>query len=771
MFGWETVHRGIQLATNNGKAMIHKDSCSRREQRSVPAKPGFRTILACVSGLALGAIGLPATAQTPGPRDSSGTALEEIVVTAQKRAERLQDVPASVAVLSGDVLLNQNADKLEDYVARLPGLSMDARGLGQQQLAIRGISTGPQYAPTVATYIDEAPVGASNGDGAGGLITPDIDSIDLARMEVLRGPQGTLYGSSNIGGLVKYVTVAPDPHSFDAVVSADGETLSHGGSGHALKGRVNLPLVPDVAALLVSGYDRDDPGFISDDGRGARNVDETRSRGMRIAFLATPLEGLSIKAAAIGQNRSADGFSAVDADPLTRRPLHGDYRQRRAPGSEYYQTEVRLYYLTVNYDLGWSQFTETTSYNTVKTSSSQDYTLDFAGVFGAPYDAPDLGFAAAYGITQNKLTEEARLSGTIASLEWVLGAYYTHENSDTLVTIPTLNAITGAPISLPSLLDADTRGHYLGTAGFGQLTYHVTPKFGVTVGGRYAHDQLHDTALESGFLVGPQSVTPSSSSDDVGTFTVAPSYRLTDNLTAYARVASGYRPGGANGGYAPAPTYGPDHVINYEAGFKADFLNHHLSFDIDGFHINWTGVQLQLRTDQGLEYTADAGKAGSSGFEGNIAYVPVEGLTLRASGTYIDSQLQRDIVSGSNYGLKGDALPYSPPWKVALSGDYTRPITGDWEAFVGASFFYTGQVSAEFATDPTAQRIHFPSYDTVDMRLGVARRNWTMSLVAKNLFDAIGYNGQTPLTLNAAGPTALSIIQPRALIFSVTYRH
>jgi outer membrane receptor protein involved in Fe transport len=533
-----------------------------------------------------------------------------------------------------------------------------------------------------------------------------------------------------------------------------------------------MPLVSDKVALLVSGYDRLDPGFISDSGRGAREVDETRSRGARIAVLATPLEGLSIKAAAIGQNRSADGFSAVDSDPQTLQPLYGAYQQRRVPGSEYYKTEVRLYYLTVGYDFGWSQFTETTSYNTVKTDSSQDYTQQFGGgVFGPPYDATDLGFAAAYGITQNKLTEEARLSGTMTSLDWVAGAYYTHENSDTIVTVPTLNALTGAPILLPSLLDADTQGHYLGTAGFVQLTYHVTSRLSLTVGGRYAHDELHDTALSSGFLVGPPSITPSSSSDNVGTYTAAPSYKLTDNLTAYARVATGFRPGGANGGYAPAPTYGPDHVTNYEAGLKGDFLNHRLSFDVDGFHVKWTGVQLQLRTSEGLGFTADAGQASSDGVEGNIAYVPVSGLTVRASATYIEAKLQRDLGSASSIGLKGDALPYSPPWKVALSGDYTRPITGDWAAFVGASFFYTGQVSAEFATDPTVPRIHFPSYDTTDARLGATYRNWTVSLIGKNLFDARGFNGQTPLTLSAAGVTALSIIQPRALVLCATYNY
>jgi iron complex outermembrane recepter protein len=698
--------------------------------------------------------------------------LQEVVVTAEKRPQRLEDVPASLIVLNGDQLLSQGADTLEDYVARVPGLSMNSMTLGQQQLSIRGLSTGPQYAPTVAVYMDDAPVGASNGDGAGGLITPDIDSIDLARIEVLRGPQGTLYGSSNIGGLVRYVTVAPDPKQVDAVVELDGDTLSHGGSGYDYKARVNIPVIPDRVALLVSGYDRLDPGFISDAALGRQDVNEDRTRGWRIALLATPIDGLSINGAALGQDQDANGFPEVDVNPLTLQPLYGDYQQRRARGAEYYRTGYRLYYVTIDYDLGWSKFTETTSYNMVTTDSSQDYTGDFAPLFDSLFNVPDLGYAAAYNIAQNRLTEEARLSGTIVGrLDWMIGGYYDHENSNTIVTAPTFNSITGAPINLGTLLDAITLGHYLARAGFGQLTYHVTPRLSLTLGGRYEGEGQNDLASTSGLLVGPQTVIPSSEDDNATTYTVSPSYKLTRDLMAYARVATGFRPGGANGGYAPQPTYGPDHVVDYEAGFKGHFPDRRLTFGIDGFYVDWTGVQLQLMTSTGLEYTADAGKASSDGFEGNITYAPLQELTLEASATYIDAHLDRDIVSGSSYGLKGDPLPYSPPWKVALSGDYAKPIGSGWVTFLGASFFYTGQVAAQFAISAAAPRIELPSYTTVDARWGVMRDHWTVALIGKNLFDERGFNGVTPLTLNPTGATALTMIQPRALILSVTYNY
>lgn len=697
--------------------------------------------------------------------------LTEVVVTAQKRQERLVDVPASVMVLGGDALRAQKADRLEDYVARIPGLVLDSRVVGQQRLTIRGVSTGAQYASTVAVYIDDAPVGASNGDGAGGLITPEIDSIDLARIEVLRGPQGALYGASNIGGLVKYVTVAPDTTKFGVAASLDGVSLAHGGSGGAVKARINAPLITDKLALLVSGYSRKDPGFIDDAARGASDVDEADARGGRIALLATPIDGLSIKAAAIVQERSGDGFAQVDADPTTLKPLYGDYQQRRVEGLERFKNTVRLYYLSGGYDLGWAQLSATASYNTVSNKSSQDSTAGFGVALAPMLGVSNLGLGSAYDIDQDKLTGEARLSGKVGSrIEWLGGVYYTLENSDTLVNLPTFNAVTGAPIVLPAILDGAIDARFRETAGFGQFTFHASDRFDIAIGARYAKNHQASTTSLSGLLAGGSSVTLADARDSSWTYSVAPKYELTSHLNIYARLATGYRPGGANGGFAPKPTYGPDKVTNYEIGLKGAYPATGLSFEIAAFRVDWRDVQLKLLNPQNLGYTENAGKASSQGVEGNIAYSPRQGLTLTASAAYVDAQLERDIPAGT-YGLKGDALPYSPRLKLSLSADYEKPIATDWTGFVGGGLYYTDKVTGEFTQSASALRVKLPSYATADARVGVNHDQWSLALVAKNMFDKRAYNGVTALTLSPTGATALSIIQPRTLSLSVRYNY
>lgn len=706
-----------------------------------------------------------ATPAQPAAATAGDDANIEIVVTAQKTEQRLKDVPSSVAVLGGDALRAQSADRLEDYAARVPGLVLNARGAGQQQITIRGLSTGTQGGPTVAVYIDDAPVGASNQDGGGGQLTPDIDSIDLQRVEVLRGPQGTLYGASNIGGLLKYVTVAPNTNDIRGAVALDGSTVAHGELGYAARGLINLPSINNKVALLVSGYYRRDPGFVDDAGRGEKNLDATKRLGGRVALKLTPTDTLSITAAAIAQNSKAEGFTQVDADPATLVPLYGKYQQRRAEGSEYYNNHVRLFYVTLENDFGWAKLNATSSFNRVSNRSAADYTAAFGPVFD--FGVPNLGYAAANNIKQNKFTQEVRLSGDIHdSVKWLAGVFYTRENSRTIVNVPTFDATTGVPVAIPSLLDSDIEGHYREIAGFGQLDFRFGQRFNVTVGGRYAHNKERNITTSSGALVGPETVTPLSSSDNVATFTVSPQFKLSDELTLYARVASGYRPGGANGAFAPNVTYGPDRVINYEAGLKGGFPASRLSFEVAAFYVNWTDIQLPLLTDLGLSYIGNVGKAISQGFEANASYTPVRGLTFSGSAAYTDAHLNRDIPSGS-YGVKGDRLPYSPRWKASSNVDYTADVGGGWSGFIGGGVFYTGSERAEFQGDAATPRIRLPDFITADARLGVARDKLSVSLIGKNIFDKRAYNGVRSLTLDPTGPAAFSLIQARTVLLAL----
>lgn len=709
-------------------------------------------------------------AAPPGVEDPS----TDIVVTAQKRSERLQDVPVSIAVLSGASLQEQGAATLADYVARVPGLSLNARGLGQNQLTIRGLTTGAGYATTVATYIDEAPVGASNGDGAGGLVTPEIDSIDLERIEVLRGPQGTLYGASNIGGLLKYVTVAPDLSSPKVAAVLEGSSVAHGDEGYAVRGLASMPIVTDKVALLASGYVRRDPGVVDDSALNRRNLDWIRTTGWRAALAARPSEQLSINLSAIGTNKSADGFSQVDADAVTLEPLHGDFTQRRGRGSEYQRTRIRLYSGTIAYDMDWAELSSTTSYNTVYSRSSEDATALFNPYFPDGFGNPNPGYAGAYRIDQNKFTEEVRLAGKVGSaLDWLVGGYYTSERSDTHTRFLTFDAVTGAPFDIDTLLlDSTITGRYREIAGFAQGTYHLTPEFDITAGLRYADNRQTQVNVSDGLFAGGPSTSTLRATGSATTFTVSPAYKISPDVTLYARVATGYRPGGANSGEAPVLTYGPDRVTNYETGVKGALADGRLSFDIDVFYVDWTNIQLKVvDSSTGLSFTNNVGKASSRGVEANVNYRAISDLTLGVSGTYVDARLDRDIPAGGVYGLKGDVLPYSPKWKVAATADYKRELGEDLNAFAGAGLYYTSAVSSEFRDSATAVRTRLPGYVTIDGRVGVSKGSFSVLLVAKNIFDKIGYNGVGQLTSDDAGPVKLNFIQPRTISLALRFNY
>jgi iron complex outermembrane receptor protein len=728
----------------------------------------LRALLSGGAACAALAIGFSAHAQTPTPEpDASGT-LDEIVVTAQKRTEFAKDVPISIAVLGGESLQRQGANRLEDYVARVPGLTLNAPTVGQQQLTIRGLSTGPQGAPTVAVYIDDAPFGASNGSGAGGLVTPDIDAIDLQRIEVLRGPQGTLYGASNIGGLLKYVTVAPNTKRLEGQVAGEVNTVSHGGQGYALRGRINVPVVEDKFAVLVSAYTREDAGFIDDAGRGLKDVNETTVSGGRLAAVWTPTPALTIKAEAVLQDRHADGFGQVDVDPTTMKPLYGAHEQRRAIGSEFYDLETRQYILTGAYDFGWAQLTAVTSYGTLHHKGGVDNSAGYGPLIFDIYGVPDVGISAIDDITDKKFSQEIRLSGDLGErLSWTGGLYYTRETASTLVTLPTFNVNDGSPVPVPDLLHSLILSRYKELAAFGEVTFHATDRLDLIAGVRLVKNEQEDILTYSGDLVGPEVSIRAPSDDKPKTFSISPRFKVNDNLMLYARVASGYRPGGANGGYAPNPAFGPDTVVNYEAGVKFSAPANRVSLDLAVYRVDWKDIQLQLRDDIGFSYLANAGKARSQGVEAAATWSPVSGLTLAASGAYTDAELTEDIPSGQ-YGLSGSPLPYSPKWKGVLSADYDFDIAADWRGFVGASYLFTGKQQGIFTPDASIERIRLEAAGTVDLRIGVRNDRWRLEAYARNVGDVQRYNGANPLTLDPLGATAANLIQPRTLGVSLT---
>jgi iron complex outermembrane recepter protein len=715
--------------------------------------------------------GTSSTAKTQTAANSAKPAqLSTVVVTANKRTERLQDVPMAVSVMSNTQLERENAVSFADYASQIPGLSTISNGDGWTQLVLRGITSGSmQPNATVGTYIDDTPYGSSTIYAAGSMLTPDIDPSDLERIEVLRGPQGTLYGSNTLGGLVKFVTTPPDTTQATARVGFDTSSVAGGGTGYGAHATVNLPLIANTLGLRVNVYDRDDPGYIDNIKTGQTNVNEAKVSGARAQLLWTPNDKVSVRFAALAQNLHSDGLAntGIDINPSTLQPLYGWQDQSRAAGTGMFKVKYRLYDLSVNADFGWAKLISTTSYGTQRFSEDPDITDTYGPVLNPIFGLTDGGYSEYQTINLNKATQELRLQSPADQMwEWRVGMFYTHERTVDVQDIESFDANTGAPIALPTLgLVSVGPATFSEWAGYGDLTWHATSKLSIQIGARYSSDSTHYLETGSGLLLGTLN-NNGSSIDHPVTYLFNPSYKFTDDFMAYVRVASGYRPGGPNMGVPPglgAPlTFDPDKLVSYEAGFKALTLDHRMSFDIDGFYIDWSKVQLTT-TEDGISFLGNGGKATSSGAEASWRYTPLAGLTLWANASYTNAQLAANTPTGSIYGLKGDPLPYVPKWSGNIGADYDFPISGDWSGFLGGDVSYFDTRYADFNTVP-GPRIRLPSYDNVDLHIGANYQDWTFELYVKNLANKREITSVSPESIMPlASPYSAAYQTPRTI--------
>jgi iron complex outermembrane receptor protein len=699
-------------------------------------------------------------------------ALATIVVTAEKREEPLKDVPMSVTALSGDSLDKLQARDFTDYAALVPGLSITSSQPGLTRLTLRGQNSGG-VGSTVAVYLDESPFGSSNALLNGSIITGDFDTWDLQRIEVLRGPQGTLYGANSEGGLLKFVSTAPVLGKFSGQAEVNGESVSDGGNGGAVRAVVNLP-IGDKLALRVSGYDQDVAGYIDDAALGKKDLNDGHKEGGRAALLYAPTDDLSIHLTATSQQTKYNGTNSVDIDPATLQPLHGDLTQQRTLG-EASEAKYENYNATIDWNAGPFSVLSTTSYGIL----NFDYVSDATSLQAAPgvtYGEAlgGIGLNEDNNAGLKKFTQEIRLaSPSTNQLEWQVGGYYTRETGMLVqhvngVGIPTTPA--GNPYAGLVLETVVLDSSYKETAGFANLTYHFNSQFDIQAGGRYSSNKQSATESVGGPLLGggTQAFTIPSTGD-VFTYSFAPRWHVDANTMVYARLATGYRPGGPNAEpIAPPPgfpqTYGADKTVNVELGVRSAQLDGRLSIDVAAFRVDWKDIQLFEVVDN-LGVNANGGKARSQGVEWTFGYVPMHGLTLNWSGAYTDAKLTSPAPSVN--GNSGDPLAYAPKWGTSLDGEYDWDLFANYKGFVGAVWSYVGTRSTDFASSPTGGQLELPSYNTFEARVGLDSAHYRVMLYGKNLGDKRGITSY--VSTGAPGPGGeLTPIRPRTIGLTLT---
>lgn len=707
--------------------------------------------------------------------------VEEIIVTAQKREQTLIDIPQAISVVSGATLEAHQATNFTDYLKLVPGLQLTQSTPGQGRLVMRGVNTGG-VASTVAVYMDETPFGSSSALVNGAVLAGDFDTFDVARIEVLRGPQGTLYGASSMGGLLKFVTNTPDTGGFAARARASVEDTKGGELSYRTTAMINVPLSQTVA-VRASGFYRKDGGFIDSIGTAGSDVEsdinDAKVYGGRASLLFKPNDAFDLRLTAVLQDIKADGPTEAESDPDTLKTLYG-----RPTLSQYVPTvsdvDYRIYNGVLNYDLGSATLTASTSYSRQNQTKRDDATFNLSGLIQAVL-GPANDLYLGQKTNNRKYTQEVRLASNAgARFDWLIGGYFTDEkgliHQEYIAVQPgTLTQLSG----LPLLADLDLNSRYKEYAGFANMTLRLTERLDLDVGGRYSHNKQTASQSAEGVLAGGVPINSDlKSSDNVFTYSLAPKFKLDERRAIYGRVAKGYRPGGPNviPPTAPAGTpasFAPDKVTSYEAGFKGETADRRFSLDVAAYHIDWKGIQL-LTVVNNFGINANGAAAKSDGVEFNATARLAYGLTLSANGAYTDARLAGDT-SALVGGVKGDQLPFTPKLSLGFNGDYGWSIGGK-EAYVGASLRVLGKQSGSFDNDyrtANGRQRKIASYEVVDLRAGIDFGKVELEAYVKNLTDSDGKISTSATTANGlpiypGGAIGTGVIRPRTIGVSLT---
>lgn len=683
--------------------------------------------------LALVCAGAPAAAQTDPTSQSAASAADpnEIVVTATRHSERLQDVPLSVTAFTQAELTQKGIVGFEGIARETPGVVLDRRSDNNVSVTTRGISTNGYQAGLQATttvYLDELPLTT-----IGNSVTLDPNLYDVERVEFLRGPQGTLFGSGSLSGALRILTHSPDLTRFDASALADiGVTPDGGGIRQRYNGMVNVPLATDTLGLRVVGFYRHEEGYLDNLGTGIKNSNTLKDWGGRAILLWKPTDRLSIRLMGLYEDSHPEDASLSS-------PNLGD-RKRYTTIPDLYTSKTQLYNATVDYDFGGAHLTSATSYG------HQDglFDVDLAGTFGLaiPFYLYDHGIWKTF-------VQETRLSSNPGGkFDWTVGGYYLHRDlyldgrESSSPAYLAAHHITGLPadgtfVTFPS----DTRTYEL--AGFGDLTYHLTDQIAASGGiryGKYGGTVNTFPGFNSAYFTyalfgiqGPLTQVPTTAtstrfpSASKVSWKASLTWKPSHGLTTYATVSTGYRTPVYNSRAGSVSTVDPtdlvipagagsDNLTNYEVGLKGRFLGGKLTANLAAYYIDWRNFQVQAnRQSDSIQFATNVGRAASKGLEAEIVLAPVHGLVFGLNGSLNDAKVteitaSEAVISGA---VKGARLA-SPHVQGSLYGTYSYGMGHGATGFSSFQVQYVGSFPNGFPNTPGKPTVPSAVYNFTD---------------------------------------------------------
>jgi outer membrane receptor protein involved in Fe transport len=737
---------------------------------------------------------------------SDSLQLEEIIVTAEKRESTVQTTPISLTAVSGADIQERGLADLDNLVQSVPGVSIRTSGPGMGEFEMRGIASTGGNSPTVGFYYDEVSLTSPSASNEGKIvISPAL--YDLNRVEVLRGPQGTLYGSGSMGGTIKVVPNAPNLNAFDASAQVTFGDTDHGGFDHAENAMVNLPFGGGLAALrIVGSYARDAgwvdrvvvaPGqFPAPNGslRGNvlaapiatdyHNVNDVERTTVRVSVLIKPIEGLSITPSFFYQKLAAGGLPYIDSTPGT------DAHYQPFDVSENYRDEFKLGALTIKYTTSVLELSSTTSYWTRNEPLTQDTSESWQTGLGLTGFTPAQGgLGAAYALEYNpthQTTEELRMASVgDANPKWLVGYYYEDFHSAWDIVFPSANG--AALFGSNNLFSYFSPMPIYQQSVFGEVTYNVTEPFAITLGLRRYHYNAPVSIDQFGALTATV-VTSTSEKDQGVTPKVSLSYDVTKDFMLYATAAKGFRPGGGTG---PVPTSGPlsceaqlqqeygstsfvagpisfksDNVWSYELGEKLRLADNRVTINASAYFEKWNGVQqTNALSSCGYVYTANAGNAHVRGAELEVQAIVAHDLTVSANASYSHAALVSTSLIDAGFD-PGTPIQQVPHWTSSESIAYRHSLTDQLALTARADNTYVGS-----RTDETYSINQLRSYDLANIRAGVDAGRWSAVLFVNNIADRrVLLNNITQDAVNLPTFNRVAVSQPRTAGIDLNYR-
>lgn len=768
---------------------------------------GTISYTAIVAAAIFGGSAVHAQVSSPGAETIEETATPDIVVTAERRKSTVQSTPMSITALTGDDLASRGVSNIADLARAVPGIAIRSAGPGQTEVAIRGLSSTGGASPTVGFYLDDTPLTAP-ASATNGKVVIDPALYDLARVEVLRGPQGTLYGSGSEGGTVRLITTEPKLDQFSGTVDIDGSGTVGGGANGAINAAVNIPLVSDIAALRVVGTYKHNSGWIdrivlnpfplgTNNGcvatifygcaRGEvangnvvktyKNVNDEDLRGGRAELLLYPTPDLKVLTTILYQKITQGGANTFDFPPGSD-PVQAHYQP--ADVKEPFEDRFALVSNISSYNLGFADLSASTSYWNRRLRQTQDASELYQNLFYLPNFLTATSQSLTETDPSQQFSEEIRLaSRNKGRFKWIIGAFYSKFSSAIVVdgATPELSfASVGGSAANPDgvIYTANVPYHIRQLAAFGEASYQLTPSIEATVGLRYFDFANSIDYTQAGILGPTGNTVPDTGrvvSQDSG---ITPkfniSYKPNSALTIYATAAEGFRSGGVN---LPAPvtgpgsclpylssiglsqsprTFGPDTVWNYEVGGKTKLLDGRLTVNADVYYIKWHDVQQTINIPVcGYPYTANAGDATSYGPELEISFRITDRLTISANGTYTHATLTK-VNPGAQFNV-GDRLLNIPRYTENTSLTYDWPIGSKANGSLTISNSLVGP-SRDIVTD----FVNLPAYNIVNFRAELEVNKVRYAFYVNNLTDT-----HAKVTANT---TRVTIPQPSLIRFA-----